>query len=351
MKERKSYIDILKLLAMLFVFLIHTSDRFFLVFIQKTGSALYPLYICIPHLLKTCIPVFLMCSGAVLLGKKESIAVVLKKRFCKMLFILTAASFIIAVMGEDFEISGFLKKLYSSQYETTYWYMYMYLGFMLMLPFVRFMAEKMAEEHYIYMVVLYAVAALLKLMDFFVLGGKYSLNDKVEIFTLIPYVFSSLMGYYMVYAASEKKRRVMIAAGIVFFIAAVISTYAYCDITQDFDKGHVQHFFETFAPLYSVSLFGIMQYLFKCPSVCEKILRRCSSAVLYMMLTEGIFRSRMENIYFLLEKKCNPLLAAFGWILAAYICSLVTAVIFTICIDFIKNISRGISGRINEKGC
>lgn len=327
MTERKSYIDILKMLAMLFVFLIHTSDRFFLLFIQKTESPLYLFYICIPHLLKTCIPIFMMCSGVVLLGKKETLKVVLQNRFFRMLFILVIASLLVAIEQGNFELAGFLKKLYSSQYETTYWYMYMYLGFILMLPFLRMMAEKMQEEHYIYIVVIYSVLSLLKVIDFFVLNGKYALNENLNVFSVLPYVFSPLMGYYMVHKASKRVWSILTVSGLLFFVLAVASTYGYCQITQDFDKGHVQHFFETFVPLYSVSLFGIVQRFFRCPPSLQGALGKCSAAVLYMMLTEGFFRSRLENIYFIFEKRINPMLATVVWIAIAYTASLLASIV------------------------
>lgn len=87
-QERKVYIDFLKILAIYMVLFNHTNTDGFVLFTIARTSKLYPLYLFNAIFIKMAVPLFLMTSGALLLGKKESNMDVLTKRFFKYMIVL-----------------------------------------------------------------------------------------------------------------------------------------------------------------------------------------------------------------------------------------------------------------------
>lgn len=79
--NRKSYIDLLKIMAIYMVLFNHTKDKGFILFTIAQGSKLYPFYLFNAIWIKIAVPLFFMTSGALLLGKEESIGQILKKEF------------------------------------------------------------------------------------------------------------------------------------------------------------------------------------------------------------------------------------------------------------------------------
>ena len=66
----------------------HTNTDGFVLFTIARTSKLYPLYLFNAIFIKMAVPLFLMTSGALLLGKKESNMDVLTKRFFKYMIVL-----------------------------------------------------------------------------------------------------------------------------------------------------------------------------------------------------------------------------------------------------------------------
>lgn len=84
---RKVYIDFLKIIAIYMVLFNHTETKGFVLFTIARTSKLYPLYLFNAIFIKIAVPLFLMTSGALLLGKSESYRDLMNKRFFKYLFI------------------------------------------------------------------------------------------------------------------------------------------------------------------------------------------------------------------------------------------------------------------------
>jgi len=72
-KSRKYHIDVIKIFAIFMVVYNHTGDFGFLAY-QQEGPVLLQMMQMIPSIVcKTAVPLFYMCTGALLLGKEESL--------------------------------------------------------------------------------------------------------------------------------------------------------------------------------------------------------------------------------------------------------------------------------------
>ena len=82
-KGRKVYLEFLKIIAIYMVLFNHTGSRGFTLFTLAQGSVMYPFYLFNAIFIKIAVPLFLMASGAVLLGKEESFQRILTVRFLR----------------------------------------------------------------------------------------------------------------------------------------------------------------------------------------------------------------------------------------------------------------------------
>lgn len=121
-KERthKTYLDIIRIFAILTVIFNHTNARGYIYFTTvEPKSAIYWISMIFSILCKVNVPLFFMISGVTLLGREETIQEVWNKRIVRFLIVLMLFSLLQYMIGIKFDISqcklvDFLKCIYSS---------------------------------------------------------------------------------------------------------------------------------------------------------------------------------------------------------------------------------------------
>lgn len=190
-----------------------------------------------------------MLSGALLLGKEEDIKGIWKKRILRFVLVLVVFSiiqYVISVIyGEgSLDIIEFVRSIYSRPIRTSYWYLYAYISFLILLPFTRMIAQKLTEGTFWYLflsaVVILDVMPILEL----IFGlGRYNL-------TLYLYgmnVLFPLLGYYLhnnwktqVFKTAKSRRLlyacallgVCITTGLMLYEKDVIGNFSETYITK-----------------------------------------------------------------------------------------------------------------------
>lgn len=159
-KNRITYIDCLRVLACFFVIFNHTKG--FSAFTDEYGIRKY-FYMFFSIVDKSAVPLFFMISGYMLLGKEESIADVYRKRVSKISIVLILFS-LIAYCQNIAPVAGFslkriIKGILSNSIEgcMAYWYLYSYLAFLAMIPFIRSIAKCMNKKYFEYLLVLHFI--------------------------------------------------------------------------------------------------------------------------------------------------------------------------------------------------
>ena len=137
--KRKNYLDYLRILAILMVVFNHNAIYgFFLQF--DTVGIKYIVSAGISILCKCGPPLFFMISGALLIGKEESFRQILVHRVPRICIVLVAIA--LWMSREDFSIRLFFSRLLAD----SNWFLYAYLAFLLMLPFIRVMVKGMNKK-------------------------------------------------------------------------------------------------------------------------------------------------------------------------------------------------------------
>lgn len=199
--ERKVYLDILRILAIFLVLFTHTGEK---------GSKLYTIvnnnFLRVVYLYLDCFRtinnlLLFMISGALLLGKDESIKVVLKKRILRFVIILITFTYIQSLFQcicehsfSDFNFSRVFIQLLENPIRNTYWYIYSYISFLIVLPILRKIAIELNYKMFIYMMILSIVS-----QDIFRIISCLLNIDAINITLFINQlnVLYPLLGFYM----------------------------------------------------------------------------------------------------------------------------------------------------------
>ena len=164
MEKRKTYLDWLRVIAIALVILNHLPAFA----LRETGrfGFVFPAV-----LVQMNVPLFFMISGALLLSRDERMKTLMTKRVLRMLAVIPIAFVGLYLLrslhetvlhGEAFHFSlkeciyGLLSGSLAPQDSGPYWYLYAYLGYLLMLPFLRGAARHMRRSHFMLLTALHA---------------------------------------------------------------------------------------------------------------------------------------------------------------------------------------------------
>ncbi len=204
--SRHTYMDVLRILAIYLVLLNHLpANR---IYMRESGMAEVAA-LAFAVFVKINVPTFAMISGALLLGKEENVRTLWSKRIARFLLVIPVFSMLLYICFWRLRHRAFnLTELFYGIFEgnlkdfTSYWFLYAYLGFLLVLPFLRHIAKAMTKGEFI----------LLLSLNLLLTAGFPLLNFGLQHFDLQPIVLSKsintslatavllfypLIGYYL----------------------------------------------------------------------------------------------------------------------------------------------------------
>lgn len=199
--QRKIYLDVLRILAIFLVLFTHTGlngNKLYTITPKGILQILYTMFDCFRTINN---PLLFMISGALLLGKEEDVITLWKKRVLRFLICLLVFSYIQAIWNHyqssaiyEFNAWETFKTLLNSPIRLQYWYLYSYISFLVMLPFLRNIARQMDDRQFYYLLILSIVT-----LDFFpIISLKIGIT-RIN-FTIFLNSFTTLyplLGYYL----------------------------------------------------------------------------------------------------------------------------------------------------------
>jgi surface polysaccharide O-acyltransferase-like enzyme len=156
-KKRLVWADILRILAIFGVIVVHTFPSNF----SNNLLAVWPFIISFT-VAKTCVPLFVMLSGALLLGKTEAYKLFFKKRVRKVLIPWIIWTLIYMVWNYNFNhyvastISQW-KYFFELTFLTQLWFLPLIFSLYLITPFLRLIALRFARTDQKYLVLLWFI--------------------------------------------------------------------------------------------------------------------------------------------------------------------------------------------------
>lgn len=203
---KKLHIELLRFLCIWLVMFTHTSTAGFSIYLSRPDSFFFPLYMAVPFWVKTAVPIFFMISGALLLGKEETISVIFKKRifrFLQIIFIFSVINYVYFYHNLNLSIYGHISKfftmVYSSHMATAYYFLYIYLGFLFMLPLWRTLVQHMSRELFLYLIALHLFfVGFVPVFSFLIFQGSAEINWFINpLLAVSEPTFYFLIGYWI----------------------------------------------------------------------------------------------------------------------------------------------------------
>lgn len=218
MKEKNYNLELIRTISFILVVVIHVSNYFCRAF-GKIGAGEYGFSLVLDTLARVSVPSFFMLSGALLLGREETVGKCWKRvaRFLPPLLVWSIVYYIFNVyyMGSEFN----LKKILWIPVEAHLWYLYAMIPLYLVLPFFQVMVRHLTPKMEKALLLLGTVAILLNYGLSLFDGALYY---DVPLFGDRVYSYYFFLGFYLM----KYKDRIRISnrwLGIIFIVSNILN--------------------------------------------------------------------------------------------------------------------------------
>ncbi len=200
--RQKVYIEFLRIAACFLVIVNHTNSQIFL------GSSPSPTWFCSLtyfFICKIAVPVFLLITGALLL-EKEDPPKKTAERVIRIFTVLFVGSFCYYAYyswrnGTAFSIKEFLWNLPQTNATNSFWYLYLYLALMCLLPILQKLVKALTKRQLEYLLFLsLGILGTAPLIPSFDLASLFVAG------LIGPYIGQVLLGYYIEHYVPLTKR-------------------------------------------------------------------------------------------------------------------------------------------------
>ncbi len=262
-KQREQSYDYLRCLSCIAIVLLHVSGSYWSIVNRESSE--FTIMTVYNALTRFAVPTFMMLSGAFLLEEEKEMSIgKCLKRFAKLVFNFYVWSAFYAFQGLLFKFvtgKNITQELWTDSWERFFWghyhmwFVFLILGFYLLLPIIRKFVENKAIIEYF--LVLWGLTRYF--IPSFVSIGKLSLVNvwinKLEMNMFIGYLGYFILGYYIRKYGFRKQTRIIIyIAGAISVLYSVFQT-----ITQSrIQEMYVESYFSPSSwnvVLYSMAVF------------------------------------------------------------------------------------------------
>ena len=218
MKKRVAWLDILRLSAAFLVIVNHTNSGIFQSTTPANGSwwaSLLWYYVS-----KTAVPLFVMVSGACLLPRRDGYRNN-GARIVRMLLVLVVFSYLFflydawaqgSLWPRAVDVGAFASLLWTARCGDAYWYLYFYLGLLMMLPLLQRMAAGLSRGDCLYLMGLcFGLDAVWPLIAHYAPALQFSAYFFVPLFSAYMGLFFA--GHFLRQSAPVSRRQMLWALG------------------------------------------------------------------------------------------------------------------------------------------
>ncbi|MBD8032564.1 acyltransferase [Solibacillus merdavium] len=230
--KREVGIDLIKVIAVFFVPSVHFFMNTYYYSTPLINSELLFLQTYLRWLFLICVPLFMMVTGYVMSQKK------LKKNYYKglinvigvyLFYSLLSIVMRITYFKEDLSVIEWLYKILSFEANGYGWYVNMYLGLFLLIPFINIIFNNLKSENekkalIITLIVLTGLPGLLNSIPLYFQGSKilYFPNWWINIYPLTYYFIGC---YFKEYQPKIKKYKAISLCALIILIETILTFY------------------------------------------------------------------------------------------------------------------------------
>ena len=344
-KEKNIYLEAMRVIAIFFVIFNHTGSNGYTLFSQEPiGSCKFWVYIFISVFCKFSVPLFFAISGALMLEKQYDHKKLFERimRIFIVLFIFSFAYYIkrINTNGDPFSFEKFITTFYSHGLWGHLWYLYLYIAYLMGLPFLQALVKSLETKYYYYMIVLALVfRGIIPTIENLFWDRSYTLIGEIKVSWLLSYiVLYPCIGYFLKNKFEITKNK-LIFIWIINILGILTSCYlTYCKgISEGILQKTEESFHVRFVVLNCICIFISTKYLFEhnvISDICKKISLSVGSCTFGIYLVHMLIFSYTRN--FLNELKE----IGFDYMLAALLQSLYVMLLSYFIVYIIKKIPK-----------
>jgi surface polysaccharide O-acyltransferase-like enzyme len=315
------YIDVLKVTSIFLVIVNHTNSE---IFLNSSPSIEWFASVFYFYSSKMAVPVFIMCTGALLLSKVDNY----KKHFKRAwrgVSVLIVASFIYYHAGNGFHVTvetvnSFVHYFINKPTSNALWYLYLYVGIVCTMPFLQRLAVSLEKRDLQILISLSLFApGILSLAGHFM---NVSLYERADFF-----IYSYPIGYLFVghyinsYGIGLNVRP---AALLVIFITTnILATFL---TYLQFDSGYSVSLYWSYLDSLTVVIPSVVSFYavitisknYK-PSCFSGLIRKISLCTFGMYLFSDMIIILTSKLNASLSEIINPFIACLFWQISIFI--------------------------------
>lgn len=263
-KENINWIFNLRIIASFAVIVLHVSSPI-VVNYSSIGLSSWFASNFFDSISRFCVPVFVMISGALLLGKSEDINVFLQKRVKRILFpflfwTLVYLFFNVFIFNtvEVHSFVEFLMKFFRSVWFGSafhFWYIYMIIGIYLMIPIINPWVCTTNNKGFLYFFSIWGVSV------FFLQYKFEGYKPNFDLIYFSKYLGYFVLGYFLGKNDFSKFKKIILFVYCLSLLAIVAGTYYFSDKANEF-FGYFYDYFNFFVICNSISCFLIIKHFY-----------------------------------------------------------------------------------------
>lgn len=341
------YIEILRIVACSMVIFIHTNDNGFNLFTQyNLYNYKFWLYLFISTSSCYAISIFFAISGALLFSKEESIKKNCKRilKYILLLIIFSIINYIfnIIIHNENFEFKTLCSGIYVGNLNNQLWFLYAYIAFLIMLPFLRSLAKNLSNKYYYYLFLLAIIfQGIFPICQYLLFRGNYIINPD---FTNRLVLFDSmiiypLLGYFIHNRISSNDLKKYLPflwiINIVSIVFSCLATSFQINITGDYYK----NFRDCFNVINVSTIFATCKYFFtnyKINDFIKKLIISLGRCTFGIYLIHSLIMQILPIEYIINLLNNNHMFCSFVYVLIILLICYIVIYIFNFIIKYIK---------------
>ncbi len=336
----KSYIDILRIIAIFMVYYVHTGTRAMHHYQIEGGPISYYAALFLNTLALAGPPIFFAISGGLLLSRDIDLKKLLTRRIPKYILIILIFNLLQlyykAIASPEMLQNPFLdllKMIYGYTLIAQYWFLNAYLVFLCLLPVLAAAAKNMSRKAFEYLIGLFLVIEFaLQILEYFVETERIALNfGPWDSILIAPFVGFYIEKYFKDLASDRIKLLIINFAALI----AVICNVRYMDVLY---KNELPS-----AYLGGTVILIVMAVYTDIKLLLDERINKKHTATIFKILGDGVFLAylieiQMKDLYIgFYDKTVNTI----SW-LGATVLWLIPGILTAILIRFVLSLIPGV---------
>ncbi len=275
-------LEVMRIVAIFFVIFNHTGKDGSLLFIsQPLGGGRFWLYMVLSVFCKFAVPLFFAISGALLLGREpEPLARLWRRRIAPMLIMLVGISalyyvaYMVVYGNVNFGIADFIESLCTNNIAAPLWFLYAYISYLIVLPFLQSMTKSLKYEHYYYFMAIAAVFnGIIPAIEYLATNGASLYNNMFnQYFMVANLLLYPCIGYFIQNKFEITVKKLIVSWGVNALTIAFTCFMTFCSYKNNgtLPELDMNVFYNSFSFINMICVFMTIKYIFM-RIKCKKI--------------------------------------------------------------------------------